>query len=503
MTHGWVKGLALATIVGALLAAGRGHAQTIKQLERQIEALQQNYQNEIQDLQQQVQLLKRQQAKQAAQAEATRLQATKAAEAARRGPHVVETKGHEFGLESADGLNAIYLTGRIHFDVGGYLNYARKTANAPLELSDGANVRRARIGVVGKFMGDWDYGLIYDFGGSTDSVPVSGIENAYLIYNGFYRHHEQFPVAIDFGVIDVPWTLDETISANDILFMERSSAQVIATEFGGGDSRTAFGLRSNSDRYFLGVYLTGPTTGALHTYTTGTCPPTASPDDCTGPQLAFLARGSYQLIQTDEGSLHFGLDFGDLFRPRGSTNLETITLTDRPELRIDPTDFIGTGAMPASGGMVLGVEAAGAYENAFIEGEYYHYSIDRIGLPGVDFNGGYVQASYSLGGRRHYKAGAGSYTGVIPENPLSFSTGGWGALELAARYSVIDLNDTSVASPVYGGDQQTYGIGLNYYPNDNMRFMLDFDHVNITVPGGTTAKGASFDTIAARTQIDF
>jgi hypothetical protein len=31
-------------------------------------------------------------------------------------------------------------------------------------LDDGVNLRRARIGVIGKFWGDWDYALIYDFG---------------------------------------------------------------------------------------------------------------------------------------------------------------------------------------------------------------------------------------------------------------------------------------------------------------------------------------------------
>jgi phosphate-selective porin OprO/OprP len=30
------------------------------------------------------------------------------------------------------------------------------------------NARRARIGVVDKFLGDWDDALIYDFGGSSD-----------------------------------------------------------------------------------------------------------------------------------------------------------------------------------------------------------------------------------------------------------------------------------------------------------------------------------------------
>ncbi len=66
----------------------------------------------------------------------------------------------------------------------------------------GNNVRRARIGVLGKFLGDWNFALIYDFGGSSDgfggaaagSLPgggASGIENAYLSYTGLQAVRRQ------------------------------------------------------------------------------------------------------------------------------------------------------------------------------------------------------------------------------------------------------------------------------------------------------------------------
>src|SRR5260370_28973568 len=32
------------------------------------------------------------------------------------GPHAVQTAGNRFGIESPDGRNSIYLTGRLHFD---------------------------------------------------------------------------------------------------------------------------------------------------------------------------------------------------------------------------------------------------------------------------------------------------------------------------------------------------------------------------------------------------
>jgi len=335
-------------------------------------------------------------------------------------------------------------------------------------------------------MTDWHYAFVYDLGNTSDSNNsnnalasansstsptasnsfLSGIENAFLTYNGFYSHGQQFPVAFDFGIMDVPWTLEEATSSNDLMFMERSSAQVIATTFGGGDFRSAIDVRSNNDRYWLGLYLTGPNAGALHTAgascNTGTTAVTAGTPCVTsaqmtgaGPQLAFLARGAYQVIAEKDATFHVGFNYANLFDPSTGANLQAISLSDRPELRVDPTSFLATGNIPASGGQVFGVEVAGSYKNFFAQGEYYHYTIDtRAGVPttpgnlqgGVsgptlNFDGGYLQASYSIGGVRHYDPTRGAYTGVLPESPLVWGTSGWGALELATRFTVINLTN--------------------------------------------------------------
>src|SRR3954451_20661568 len=82
-------------------------------------------------------------------------------------PDVAQTTGNRFGLESADGRNSIYLTGRLHFDVGDYFGYQPASSFAPAQnLHSGVNARRARLGVTGKFAEDWHYTLIYELGGS-------------------------------------------------------------------------------------------------------------------------------------------------------------------------------------------------------------------------------------------------------------------------------------------------------------------------------------------------
>ena len=141
---------------------------------------------------------------------------------------------------TADEQNCVAITSRMHCDVGGYDYRPNTAATSPQKLDNGENVRRARIGVIGKFLSDWNFALIYDFGGTSDGfggtasvggVPVgflpgggtSGIENAYLSYTGLKPFGGK--MAVEGGIMDIPYTLDETTSSNDILFMERSSAE--------------------------------------------------------------------------------------------------------------------------------------------------------------------------------------------------------------------------------------------------------------------------------------
>jgi len=93
-----------------------------------------------------------------------------------------------------------------------------------------------------------------------------------------------------------------------------------------------------------------------------------------------------------------------------ATGAETLTFSDRPELRIDPTQLISTGAIAnVSDAQVYGVEAAGAYGPLFFQGEYYWFNVERnaatslppIGAPNLKFDGGYAEATFVLTGETH------------------------------------------------------------------------------------------------------
>lgn len=221
---------------------------------------------------------------------------------------------------------------------------------------------------------------------------------------------------------------------------------------------------------------------------------------------------TYQLLQEKDYSLHIGGDAQFLLRPpvNSLTGLRTLTLSDRPELRIDPTSLLSTGGITSvSGAQVYSAEAAAGYGPLFFQGEYFWYNINRdFGLSSLKFDGGYVEASWTLTGeQRKYIPSTGAYGSIVPSNPFSLSSGGIGAWEIAGRYSVVDLNDQiGQATGTAGGRQTIYTVGLNWYVNRNIRFMVNYLHGTVdkqSSPVVATDTGAKFNALAMRTQIAF
>src|ERR1700730_19453075 len=158
---------------------------------------------------------------------------------------------------TADNLNCIALTTRLHFDVGEYRYRPHTALTAPQFLDNGVNARRARIGVAGTFMGDWNYALAFEFGASADGRPpvsggpATGIHDAFVSYIGIK------PLAIEGGYWTVPYTLDWATGSNDLMFMERSPPPKIAPCTAAGSLRPALFPLINDDRFWVGGYVTG------------------------------------------------------------------------------------------------------------------------------------------------------------------------------------------------------------------------------------------------------
>ena len=279
--------------------------------------------------------------------------------------------------------------------------------------------------------------------------------------------------------------------------------------FRSGDFRSNAGVRHWSPNYWVGAYLTGPTSSQVEAQ--------------AAEQFGGIARATYQVLSGSDYSLHLGGGVEDLFKAPNSGFVSpgsapavqaanSLTLSDQPELRVDSTALISSGTLgslahPVTGAQVYNVETAAEYKNLFFQGEYDHIAVGFRGAQQDSFDGAYGEVSYTLTGEAHpYKPDSGAYGSIVPAHPLSLSQGGFGAWELAARLSYIGLNDNrhSAIAPAVGGDLSDVTLGLNWYVNSNIRYMLNYVHGidhGETVLGGKP--GTDFDALGLRAQVAF
>ena len=150
-----------------------------------------------------------------------------------------------------------------------------------------------------------------------------------------------------------------------------------------------------------------------------------------------------------------------------------------PEVHIPELVPVDTGKIAADGADMFGPEAALVIGPFCIQGEYWQVDLDSKTHDDPSFNGYYVLCSYFLTGEhRNYKVAGndGAEFGMVKiKNLFDPSNGKWGAWQIAARYADIDLNDKDI----YGGKMDDITIGVNWYPNPNVRWSFNYVHVNV------------------------
>ena len=125
-------------------------------------------------------------------------------------------------------------------------------------------------------------------------------------------------------------------------------------------------------------------------------------------------------------------------------------------------------------------------------------------MPNPHFSGWYAFLTYSLTGEQHpYDPATASFRNLRPANPLG-TPGGWGAWEVAARYSVVDLDylpfSTAATGGIAGGKQDVWTVGLNWYPNNIIKFQLNYDNIKVNHVNAP-ANDISADAVVLRSQI--
>ena len=425
-------------------------------------------------------------------------------------------------FKSGDGNFSASLRALVQFDAAYYSQRGIRTQQAP-DLNSGSNFRRVRIGIDGALYKNWQYSFIGEYGGSGSEQPV-GINTASLQYSGLK------PVYFKVGAFTPYVNLEDSESAADTLFLERASATEITRNIAGGDAREGIQIWAQGDRYLASVAFTG-----TRVANTAGAAPTFDEQEGVVGRLAGLAYtdANTNLVVGTNGSYIF-----DLSQSAANTDGGSITFSNSPELRVDdtgtganvftgasvtaqngsPASLISTGGIAARRAWHWGLDAAAQWKAAYAEGGYYQFGAVRNdgGLAGSnpEFSAWYAELAYTLTGEsRRYNAANAAFRTPKVAYPFNFGKdAGWGAWELAARYSYTDLNfapgvarrPVPNSGSIRGGIQEIWTIGLNWYPNDALRFSLNYLNADINRLNASGLQiGPSFSALALRSQWNF
>ena len=153
----------------------------------------------------------------------------------------------------------------------------------------------------------------------------------------------------------------------------------------------------------------------------------------------------------------------------------------------------------------FGLEAAHLNGPFRVQAEYMT-AHTQAAASDVTFQAGYVEAAYVFGGKnRNYSLAPSSKYGgtfgifgaVEPEDGERVSGGGFGVWEAAARFSALDLSE----GPVQGGTEHNFTAGLNWYPEKNLRVMLNY--VRAEADDSPGAGDVEADIFQGRVQLYF
>ncbi|QDT38373.1 OprO/OprP family phosphate-selective porin [Stratiformator vulcanicus] len=157
--------------------------------------------------------------------------------------------------------------------------------------------------------------------------------------------------------------------------------------------------------------------------------------------------------------------------------------------------FVDTGVIATKKSHLFGAELATTSGSFHAQSEFIHAIVNRNAGPTVSFSGVSVQAGYILTGEhRPYNRKAGVLGRVVPTN--DFGECGCGAWEIAARWSMLDLNNADIR----GGRLNTSTLGLNWYLNKFTKFQFNYIHAFLDNPVNGDSDA---DIFAMRAQVDF
>lgn len=295
-------------------------------------------------------------------------------------------------------------------------------------------------------------------------LPVSYFINLGYNSGGLYLDQSSltFPAgrflgSLKLGQFQSPMGLDLITSSRDVTFMEpAASVQALAPgiEAGIQIGRPVFDQRAT---WALGVFAPG---AGAQDY--------GNASQNFGSLVGRVTWLPYYHPDRDEPAanrlLHLGLSANVLY-----SSSSTLRYRSRPESHLAPY-VLDTGDINANRAADFGFEAAWINGPLTVQGEFLRSHVSENGVGELFFQGYYASASWYLTGEsRPYDPATGAFQRLIPRQIFSFGADGWGAVELAVRFSHTDLSD----GPVAGGRLNMLMAGVNWYLHPHVRWLFN------------------------------
>lgn len=397
-------------------------------------------------------------------------------------------------IKSDDGNFEIGLNGRGHFDVHS-LYPDQPSANYPAFGSqllsgddrDGFNWRRTYATITGKIYGV-NFKFENDFAVNETTPFPHSLREAWVAA-------KLGPGQLTIGQFKAYRGLEEITSSNEITMMERPSTSSTGI-YSGRQFLTGIGYRAMvRDNLGFGVYVMSLAHFGLPL-----------------EGINYGGRAIWLPIDKSSHILHLGLSAS-----RDTANRDSLPakIADVYGGRLGISQSLGTagaslGAPGHNSQSTFSAEAAYAIGPLRLQGEYAFSLLDNT----HQVNGGnrdsaiqafYVQASWFVTGETAvYRKDRGAFGKPQP-------AGKWGALELAGRYDLAENFSQSLsADPCKTGTSkcqvQIITLGVNWYPNANMRFMLNYYLTDAAIGNagsGMPTRTDHLSTLSFRTQINF
>jgi phosphate-selective porin OprO and OprP len=443
-------------------------SQKVKVLEQQRATEQQSATNvandQLRQLDQQVRILARDR----------ELDQETAAAAAKNQPKLSVGPGG-LSVSSADSNFVFRLDGVIQVDSRTFFDDSvNKNAN------DGFLLRRARPIFQGTLYRDFDFKFTPDFGGS--SVQIF---DAY----GNYRHAPW--AQLRSGKFKTPEGLEQLQEDVNTSFNERS----LVTD-----------LVPNRD---VGLQLWGDINGGVLSYAAGIFNGVGDAQNSSNAafenEVEFAGRLFAQPFRNTDITALRGLGIG----VAGTSQNGTSGLKDLPSTTGGTLPGYATEGQQQFFSYSTNTVASGEHWRLSPQGYYYYGPFNLMGEYAISDQGvrtltpktqAYLHnTAWEINGGWILTGENASFNGVTPLHPFNPHSGDWGALQLVARYSDLDIDNAAFkgfANPATSASEaRAWSAGLNWYLNKNIRVNASFTHTTFTGGGG---KGTTAPAIVTR-----